>query len=581
MRFTTRLLFHTLFTWLLAFSSLSGLTQENQSPSKLYWHFDRDFYVPGEMIRFAVFSTAPESPSEQMIVLEWVAPGGHVVKTQLIRMTEGYGAGDMLLEKSLKPGVYRIFAYPEEPAGHSKPDNLISNQIKIPVYSLEHSKNKTLSRGNSQDSTANGYYVTENTRPVETFDKKDDFLNIELKLDQLTFSKREPVKLQILTRNQNGEPVPANLAVSVLNQDFKIPGGISNNTTYQPGLPSKSRGQGILDIIAYIKDLKQTSLKALSRVSVFFIEDQIIEEFYIDELDDLTDVRNNIHKDNHMLIYGFNWKGDRLGELLMKGLEDHRTRRYQPLKDGLLYVKPVEDYLEFKKKSHLIDLVYEIPKADHLAGEDFSMGWGKPDFSVLLADFNRLPTMKEMIRGILPKAHVKKDNGKARIYLSPKTSSFKYDDTPLILINDIPTFDDSLVLALHVKDVEKMEVRNAIRTQGKFGTFGNKGILSVFLKDGVENPLSEKIIRWPKIKTISTPLPYITSRPRATEDKIPDFRQVLYWNPLVRTDQDGKAVVEFENSDVVTKYVIDVLGFARNGKIGKAVIQYQVIRSSY
>ena len=150
----------------------------------------------------------------------------------------------------------------------------------------------------------------------------------------------------------------------------------------------------------------------------------------------------------------------------------------------------------------------------------------------------------------------------------------------MILINNLPTFDDSLVLSVDVNDVEKIEVRNAIRTQGEFDIYGNKGILSVFLKEGVENPLAEKINRLPKIKAISAPLPFITGRQRETENKIPDFRQLLYWNLLVKTDQQGKANVEFENADIFTNYEVNVQGFSLSGEVGKAVIQYQVLPDS-
>ena len=54
----------------------------------------------------------------------------------------------------------------------------------------------------------------------------------------------------------------------------------------------------------------------------------------------------------------------------------------------------------------------------------------------------------------------------------------------------------------------------------------------------------------------------------------------MYWNLLVKTDQQGKANVEFENADIFTNYEVNVQGFSLSGEVGKAVIQYQVLPDS-
>jgi hypothetical protein len=40
------------------------------------------------------------------------------------------------------------------------------------------------------------------------------------------------------------------------------------------------------------------------------------------------------------------------------------------------------------------------------------------------------------------------------------------------------------------------------------------------------------------------------------DNRIPDFRNTLYWNPDLKTDEDGKADLEFYTSDESGEYTI-------------------------
>ncbi|MEW7279036.1 TonB-dependent receptor plug domain-containing protein [Aquimarina sp. 2201CG1-2-11] len=48
-----------------------------------------------------------------------------------------------------------------------------------------------------------------------------------------------------------------------------------------------------------------------------------------------------------------------------------------------------------------------------------------------------------------------------------------------------------------------------------------------------------------------------------------DFRQTIYWNPVVQTDENGKAEIEFYNSDAITSFQIIAEGLGYNGLVGR------------
>ena len=47
--------------------------------------------------------------------------------------------------------------------------------------------------------------------------------------------------------------------------------------------------------------------------------------------------------------------------------------------------------------------------------------------------------------------------------------------------------------------------------------------------------------------------------------RMPDYRNVLYWNPQFETDENGEAILEFYTSDVGSVYEIRVEGLSRDG----------------
>lgn len=56
----------------------------------------------------------------------------------------------------------------------------------------------------------------------------------------------------------------------------------------------------------------------------------------------------------------------------------------------------------------------------------------------------------------------------------------------------------------------------------------------------------------------------------------PDLRNTVYWKPLVITDKDGKAQLEFCNSDNKGTYKVTVEGIGTRGELGRHVFRYTV-----
>lgn len=60
--------------------------------------------------------------------------------------------------------------------------------------------------------------------------------------------------------------------------------------------------------------------------------------------------------------------------------------------------------------------------------------------------------------------------------------------------------------------------------------------------------------------------------------QLTDFRQTLYWNGDLVTDQFGKATVEFYNGDDITSYQIDIEGLTAKGETGSTTVRYGITK---
>ena len=100
-------------------------------------------------------------------------------------------------------------------------------------------------------------------------------------------------------------------------------------------------------------------------------------------------------------------------------------------------------------------------------------------------------------------------------------------------------------------------------------------IFSLTLKSGAE--LENSVSSAPSIYVaVASPIGYQTpaefyapayATEKARRSMAPDYRTTLYWNPTVKLDDTGQAIVEFYTSDAPADYDITIEGITQTGKI--------------
>ena len=158
-------------------------------------------------------------------------------------------------------------------------------------------------------------------------------------------------------------------------------------------------------------------------------------------------------------------------------------------------------------------------------------------------------------------------------------------EQPLYVLNGIPLeqFDFSL---FNPNDIESITVLKDAAATALYGARAAQGAILIEAKkfrnekihfkfDNGYNYSSQLIsITGPAysvVKKFYAPRYYDTRTNERT-----DFRETIFWNPVVQTDKDGKAVVEFYNSDASTTFRAIAEGIGWNGNLGRAETTYPV-----
>jgi hypothetical protein len=193
--------------------------------------------------------------------------------------------------------------------------------------------------------------------------------------------------------------------------------------------------------------------------------------------------------------------------------------------------------------------------------------YGKPEMEVLLDDYIRLPDMTEVFFELLPGIILRSGRTGYEVKITNPLTGVFYEGPPLVMIDGVILNDLNVLVGLNPDLVEKIEV---VKTPYLTGDLVLHGIVNVITRSGdfsdVTMPDYASILTYrvfePDSYFISPEYPDEKSR----SGRKPDLRNTLYWNPSVKTDNEGVAEIEFWTSDVPGNYTINVRGISGSGK---------------
>jgi hypothetical protein len=245
------------------------------------------------------------------------------------------------------------------------------------------------------------------------------------------------------------------------------------------------------------------------------------------------------------------------------------------------------DFVQFPKKSfvisaeqkeHILEIMFNaqidkifsqpLTNTEPAKKEDssFLCFYGSPLITLKTDDYIKLPTLEEFFFELIPTVILKKEKG-IRYFTMVGNHNDLAIYKPLILLDKVPVYDIETILPVSPEKIDHIDIINAIYIRGDL-CFG--GIINIFSREGdragIDFPGNsfffnfkafepQQEIKFPDYNSIHQ------------SERIPDFRNCLFWIPDIKINAGEEIKFDFYTSDSQGKYMVVVRGITTDGVI--------------
>jgi len=208
---------------------------------------------------------------------------------------------------------------------------------------------------------------------------------------------------------------------------------------------------------------------------------------------------------------------------------------------------------------------------------DTTRFYGIPIRNYKLDDYKRFTNMEEVIREFILDVHLRKKEGNYALRVSNTALFSFFDDPPLVLFDGVFIKDINKLLAfdpLKVKSIEVVPetyIQGALLNEGIISFRTYKGDLAGFNLDPTDLSIEYKGLER-DFEFYSPDYENLLEK----NNRLPDFRNELFWDPNLISGSDGKAYSKFYTSDLPGTYAIFVQGRNKEGFYGFNVVTFLV-----
>ena len=178
-------------------------------------------------------------------------------------------------------------------------------------------------------------------------------------------------------------------------------------------------------------------------------------------------------------------------------------------------------------------------------------------------DYNRFPTLEDHFSEYILKARVRKRSGRKEFIVLPDYVRFEDSRDPLILFDGVPISAEN-ALSFNPYKVYSVGILNK---RFYLGPMILDGIIDIRTFHGAlddlkldQNTIKIDMPNYQLAKKIYEPA--YSKQP----SKLPDYRELLFWDPIRSVSKDESTDLEFYTSDVKGDYIIKIDGITNDGE---------------
>ena len=250
------------------------------------------------------------------------------------------------------------------------------------------------------------------------------------------------------------------------------------------------------------------------------------------------------------------------------------------------FLKRSKEAIELEKKSSLNKnkvLEEVVVKGKKTEEPDVRRLYGKPQNSLEVGDFscNGFSHPLQLLQGKMAGVSISPASGGNGFTANIRGAvNLQGAIDPLYLIDGIPT-DASGLMSISPCDIETVDVLKGADA-AIYGSRAAGGVIAFLTKRGNKNYDYSKQealgIVTQKRLGFTTPREFYAPKydQNLPQHVNPDFRSTLHWEPMIKTDANGKASITFWNTDASTQIRANIEGASLNGLAGFGTMVYGV-----
>ncbi|WBA41419.1 hypothetical protein [Hymenobacter canadensis] len=214
---------------------------------------------------------------------------------------------------------------------------------------------------------------------------------------------------------------------------------------------------------------------------------------------------------------------------------------------------------------------YTLPPTDSTAF------YGKPDEVYMLDKYTRFKVLEEVMREYVPGVVVRLRKDGFHFIVINKLNRLPLPEDPMVLLDGVPVFNTNKIMALNPLKIQKLEVMD-----GRYfhGTSLYNGVVSyTTYKGDLEGFQLDPRVLVQQYEGLQAQREFYAPRYETAQQKqsrLPDLRNLLYWNPNLTTPTAGTQAVEFYTGDQPGRYLVEVQGLSADGLPGSTRFTIEV-----
>ena len=553
---------HIILLFVLINTQLSSAQQTIAIDETVFVHTNATTLVSGETLLYKIYclKSSDKTPSNisKVAYVELVDDSKKSVFKTKISLENAVGQGDYFIPTTLKTGSYKLIGY----------TNWMLNKPFSELFQL----NINIVNPYKVDEKTSALNILANGSNTSSENSANE--NITFKLNKKIFTNREFVDLKIQSLNNSFRDGTYSLSVRKLdniptqNQISAVK--FSSAVSYPIVIDLQKQDQKIIlpelrgEIISGKITAKNNSDK-IENLSIGLSIPGKSFAFEVVKTDRDGNFIFNVSKTfftSNIIIQIIDEKANNY-DVVINNVPEIDYSQISFEKDSKLSYTFKESLLE-RSISSQIENAYYHKKVDNIEKAPTSDAFYYPlAKEYILDDYTRFKTLKETITEVVVEVYSKQKDDKIYLHVNDPSIFPQLPESALVLVDGLYLENQNDLLTYNMKNVYKIEL---IVGRYYVGAKSFNGLISftTFDKDFKSTQtgsfIAKPTILRPQPKKIYNKVKYENT---ADNERIPDFRNQLFWNPDVQLNQDSET--SFYTSDLSGTFEIRFEGFTKSG----------------